>query len=165
MSGRNVIRPSTGDVRHPESQGREGKPALPTERRSYHGQLPCSKRSEREAGLSQSCNTKVNKPFHQFPQASLWRGDSFTSFLPCVWERLLPSANAIVAEVFCRIQRGTSLYLNDANKTESGSLPGEKGVRIKRMVRQINNKSKNPVKTAITKIKSRRGDSQHVNLV
>jgi hypothetical protein len=31
-------------------------------------------------------------------------------------------------------------------------------------VRQINNNSKNPVKTAITKIKSR-GDSPHVNLV
>jgi hypothetical protein len=39
------------------------------------------------------------------------------------------------------------------------------GVRIKGMVRQINNKSKNPVKTAITKIKSRRGESEHVNLV
>jgi hypothetical protein len=89
---------------------------------------------------------KINKPL---PQASSCCGDSFTSFLPSVRDRFLPSTTTIVTKVFCGIQRGTNLYLRDANKTLSGSLPG-KGVS---KVRQINNNSKNPVKTAITEIK------------
>ena len=65
--------------------------------------------------------------------------------------------------------RNTAMNKPLSKRTQTKQCPalvpwGMGGGVINRMVRQINNNSKNPVKTAITKIKSR-GDSQHVNSV